>query len=146
MFRRPEIDPLGEYLPLVRDLAVAQARPGRPLGDLLGAGIVALFEAERNCAAIGGTNFEACVAYRVLNRMRSAAAGPSFEWLVADLPEAEQTVLRRLLVDGLPRREVAAALATSAERVRQLRSKALRRLRANRKLAECLSKTGSPIV
>lgn len=132
----------GECLKLIHDLAAAHAGPNRPQDVLLARGIVGLLEAEQWHTSVADVSFEAHAAGPILRRMladEDAPPVPSLGDLLAGLADDERQALRLLLVDGLTRREAAAALKTSTERIRQLRGKALRRLRTGRELTRLIS-------
>jgi len=137
-------DPLAECLGLVHDVASAHAGPGHPLSLLLALGVAGLMEAEESRGSITELSFEAHAAGRILRRMLATNGAeprdaPRLDAVLACLPDRERHVLRLLLVEGMTLRQAAAVLRTSSERVRQLRSKAMRRLRTGRFLTGAIS-------
>ena len=144
MSRQSGQDPLAECLGLVHDLASAHAGPGRPLSLLLALGVAGLMEAEESRGSATELSFEAHAAGRILRRMLATNGAeprdaPRLDAVLASLPNPEQRVLQLLLVEGMTLRQAAAMLRTSPERVRQLRGKALRRLRTGRVLTKTIS-------
>ncbi len=56
------------------------------------------------------------------------------EGIPQDFPDAEREVLKLCLVEGLTVKDAAKRLGYTPERLKQLKSKAIRRLKINRKL------------
>lgn len=141
-----------EQLPMVRQLVAAQATGERTVG-LVRAGVIALVAASDDWHAEDGVSFEVYATCRVLQAMREADAAAGFACSASgaarhrpeevgrlstpfeELPSDEQRVLHQYLVEGRSLGDIARQMGISTDRVRSLRRKAIRRLRAGRKLA-----------
>ena len=129
---------------------------GLPLEDLRQEALLGLLEAAQRFEPERGWNFSTYACHWIKKRLRSALARenpagwktePLGERDVAapdsqnpdlasseisfplSMPAAERRVLLLSINQGLPLKEVAARLGISVERVKQLRSKALRRIK-----------------
>ena len=146
-----------EYLPLVRSIAAKYNKFGVPQEDLEQEGMIGLMEAADKFKEDKGTKFSTYATYWIKKRILEAVGKekksnyntatvnedlaedktyllPKLEALEfpEGMPEAEKLVIRMLYQNQLTLKEISAQLGISRERVRQLKEKALRRMRVNK--------------
>lgn len=148
-----------EYLPLVRSIAAKYNKLGVPQEDLEQEGMIGLLEAAAKYDAEKGAKFSTYATYWIKKRVLEAVEKEkktSFnsielnEAITADkagneperqekkldfpegMPEAEKLVIKLLFKNQLTLKEIAEKLEISRERVRQLKEKGLRRMRAQK--------------
>jgi len=146
-----------EYLPLVLDIVKKYQHLGVPREDLIQEGMIGLMEAEKRFDPKYETKFSTYAVYWIKKQILAAVdrenkAGPpaaSFieETAVAppaattirtsqylnlppNMPPKERKVLRLLYEEERTLKEIAEIMEISREKVRQLKEKAMRRLRA----------------
>jgi RNA polymerase sigma factor (sigma-70 family) len=142
------------YLPLVRSVIKPYLNHGVPEEDLRQEGLIGLLEAQRRFDPSRGGKFSTYAHYWIRKQVLAALgaegkhsagerseeellripapeqASPDQELrLPADLPPAERQVILLSYRRGLSLREISRELKLSPERVKQLRAKALRRIR-----------------
>ncbi len=144
-----------EYLPLVRSIAAKYNKLGVPQEDLEQEGLIGLLEASNKFQDDKGTKFSTYATYWIKKYILAAVdkekkhslnstnlnedmtkeknintlkPTTNFE-LPSDMPKNEKTVLTMLFQEELTLKEIAEELCISRERVRQIKEKALRRLR-----------------
>ena len=147
-----------EYLPLVRSIAAKYNKLGIPQEDLEQEGMIGLLGAANNYEDNKGAKFSTYATYWIkkyilaavdkekkstfntsaLNEDITKDKKPSPEQLSINkltfpdgMPEAEKLVIKLLYEDQLTLKEISDQLGISRERVRQLKEKALRRMRIN---------------
>jgi len=145
-----------EYLPLVRSIAAKYNRLGVPQDDLEQEGMIGLLEAADKYDENQGAKFSTYATYWIKKRILAAVAkekkstfntsslnekiSKSNEKNTGSLshknlsfpesmPEAEKLVIKLLFENQLTLKEISEQLGISRERVRQLKEKALRRMR-----------------
>ncbi|MFO7897186.1 MAG: sigma-70 family RNA polymerase sigma factor [Candidatus Cloacimonadales bacterium] len=148
-----------EYLPLVLDIVKRYQHLGVPREDLIQEGMIGLMEAEKRFDAKYGTKFSTYAVYWIKKQILAAvdkehksgfetenlieetaaapAAAPSTRTsqylnLPHNMPRLERRVLRLLYEEERTLKEIAELLEISREKVRQLKEKAMRRLRAHK--------------
>jgi len=156
-------DLLKSYIPLVRKIAHTYKRYGVPLEDLVQEGSIGILDAARSFDATKGAKFSTYACFWVKKRILEAlgrekkeslyslslndeieipaapAEGTSLSFeLPQTLPQEESTVMQLLYGEHRTLNEVASHLNISREKARQLRQKALRRLKVNTPLTESL--------
>ncbi len=146
-----------EYLPLVRSIAAKYNKLGIPQEDLEQEGMIGLLEAANNYEENKGAKFSTYATYWIkkyilaavdkekkstfntyaLNEEITKDKEPSPEQpninkltFPDGMPEAEKLVIKLLYEDQLTLKEISEQLGISRERVRQLKEKGLRRLKA----------------
>lgn len=149
-----------EYLPLVRSIAAKYNQLGVPQEDLEQEGMIGLLEAADKFEEDKGAKFSTYATFWIKKRILEAVDQErkgSFntfelkEEYLADenvqmpgkdhlefpegMPEAEKLVIKLLYENQLTLKEISQQLNISRERVRQLKEKALRRMRAAEKVA-----------
>lgn len=149
-----------EYLPLVRSIAFKYNKLGIPQEDLEQEGMIGLLEAADKFKNDKGAKFSTYATYWIkkyilaaidkekkyslnstsLNEEITQDKEPSPELpninkltFPDGMPEAEKLVIKLLYEDQLTLKEISEQLGISRERVRQLKEKALRRMRAGNK-------------
>ena len=148
-----------QHLPMVRHLASAHTTGARSATvAYIRAGVLALLEADESYCADDGVPFDVYATSRVLQAMRVIAGpggpnpatparfavgpawldrpGTQLETPFDELPADERQVLHKYLVDDTSIKDIARDMGISSERVRALRKKAIRRLRARRELTD----------
>jgi RNA polymerase sigma factor (sigma-70 family) len=143
-----------EYLPLVKSFAVKYRDLGLPYDDLVQEGLIGLSEAVDNYDESQGTKFSTYASYWIKKKILAAIDTEKKQTSIAkeltnlkikehkqesnkkdsisipqDFPENEKIVLHLLYTAELTLSEIAEKLNISRERVRQLKEKALRRLK-----------------
>jgi len=146
-----------EYLPLVKSFANKYSELGLLLEDLVQEGLIGLHEATSHFDETKGTKFSTYASYWIKKRMLSAIQAEKktsmnskeFEenfyleesakediqislTIPADFPEIEKKVLQLLYNDEKTLNEIAETLDISREKTRQLKEKALRRLKVTK--------------
>ncbi|HPR18048.1 MAG TPA: sigma-70 family RNA polymerase sigma factor [Candidatus Cloacimonadota bacterium] len=145
-----------EYLPLVRSIAAKYNKLGIPQEDLEQEGMIGLLEAADKFEADKGAKFSTYATYWIKKYILEAVDKekkssfkikplpedktpdqevtelPKLDILTfpEDMPEAEKLVLRLLYQNQLTLKEISEQLEIPRERVRQLKEKAFRRIRA----------------
>jgi len=149
-----------EYLPLVRSIAAKYNKLGVPHEDLEQEGMIGLLEAADKFDESKGAKFSTYATFWIKKYILKAVekekkstyktstlneeitedksnndAKPNNTKLKfpSGMPEAEKLVIKLLYVDQLTLKEISEQLGVSRERVRQLKEKALRRMRAEKK-------------
>jgi len=149
-----------EYLPLVRSIAAKYNKLGVPQEDLEQEGMIGLLEAADKFDESKGAKFSTYATFWIKKYILKAVekekkstyktstlneeitedksnndAKPNNTKLKfpSGMPEAEKLVIKLLYVDQLTLKEISEQLGVSRERVRQLKEKALRRMRAEKK-------------
>lgn len=149
-----------EYLPLVRSVAAKYSSTHNSLDDLVQEGMIGLLEANQRFDPSRGTQFGTYAHYwiskrilYVLERETDVPADPNTMAEIADPAGAGAQLISSNLLSKLPREmplperqvilfsyekgytiaRIAEELGVSRERVKQLRAKALRRLRVGLK-------------
>jgi RNA polymerase sigma factor (sigma-70 family) len=150
-------DVIKENLPLVKSIAAKYANLGVPLDDLIQEGMIGLYQALQKYDASKGAKFSTYATYWVKKKILGALdaetrtsmqSGELNEEMVSDTPQQqststsiqlpasmpakERTVLTLLYTQECTLREIAQQMGLPRERVRQLKEKALRRLRAQK--------------
>ncbi len=148
---------LNSHLPLIKSIAVKYAGFGVPLDDLIQEGMIGLLEAQQRFDESKGASFATYATYWIKKRilhaldedghaslhsgelkedLTAAPALPKSQTkelrLPASMPETEKEVLQMLYIEELTLREIADKKGLTRERVRQIKEKALRRLRAQK--------------
>ena len=145
-----------EYFPLVRSIAAKYNKLGIPQEDLEQEGMIGLLEAANKYEEDKGAKFSTYATYWIkkyilaavdkekkyslnstnlneeITNDKKAATNKhvtNFD-LPSDMPENEKRVLTMLFQDEFTLKEIAEELGISRERVRQLKEKGLRRLKA----------------
>ncbi|MEA2095638.1 MAG: sigma-70 family RNA polymerase sigma factor [Candidatus Cloacimonadota bacterium] len=144
-----------EYLPLVRSIAAKYNKLGIPQEDLEQEGMIGLLEAANKYEEDKGAKFSTYATYWIKKYILAAVdkekkyslnstnlneeitedkktvniKQTKYFDLPSDMPENEKTVLTMLFQDEFTLNEIAEELGISRERVRQLKEKALRRLK-----------------
>ncbi|MBN1327178.1 MAG: sigma-70 family RNA polymerase sigma factor [Candidatus Cloacimonetes bacterium] len=145
-----------EYLPLVRSIAARYNKLGIPQEDLEQEGMIGLLEAADKFDVSREVKFSTYATYWIKKRILEAVSKEkktSFhqvelneeltsdkdipvqekKWkpldFPEDMPENEKLVIKFLYEDQLTLKEISDQLGISRERVRQLKEKALRRMR-----------------
>ncbi len=145
-----------EYLPLVLDIVKKYQHLGVPRDDLIQEGLIGLMEAEKRFDEKFETKFSTYAVFWIKKQIlaavekeqknkevnvdfleKTAKAKPTptirtsqYLNLPKSMPEKEKKVLRLLYEEELSLKEIAEKMNISRERVRQLKEKALRRLRS----------------
>ncbi|MCK4956463.1 MAG: sigma-70 family RNA polymerase sigma factor [Candidatus Cloacimonetes bacterium] len=146
-----------EYLPLVIDIVNKYQHLGVPREDLIQEGLIGLMEAEKRYDASHNTKFSSYAVFWIKKYILAAvdierkeslkyaklakekakaqaktAATKTSQYLnlPKDMPKEERLVLRALYEEQKTLKEIADLMNISREKVRQLKEKALRRLRA----------------
>lgn len=149
-----------EYLPLVRSIAAKYNKLGLPQEDLEQEGMIGLLEAADKYEDDKGAKFSTYATYWIKKRILEAVEKenkstfktvalneeitknkekhtslPKLEKLQfpEGMPEAEKIVLMLLFENQLTLKEISEQLGISRERVRQLKEKAFRRMRVEKK-------------
>ncbi len=147
-----------DYYPLVKSIVSKYRNYGIPAEDLEQEGLIGLLEASENFDMNRGTKFSTYATYWIKKRIISAlnqenklsVSGseileetiadkkPAIEESIGkeikfpkDFPTAEKQVLTMLFQQQLTLKEIASNLNISREKVRQLKGKGLRRLKAS---------------
>ena len=147
-----------EYLPLVRSIAAKYNKLGVPQEDLEQEGMIGLLKAAEKYDKSKGAKFSTYASYWI-KKYILAAVGQEYKHLSKstelneditqdkktgdtpsrndliipqDMPGQERIVLRLLYEKEFTLKEIADKLEISRERVRQLKEKALRRMRAKK--------------
>ena len=146
-----------EYLPLVRSIATKYNKLGIPHEDLEQEGMIGLLEAADKYEENKGAKFSTYATYWIRKHIMAAVdkekkyslnstslneeitedkkttiIKPSANVdLPSDMPKDEKKVLTLLFQDEFTLKEISEQLGISRERVRQLKEKALRRMRVN---------------
>ena len=149
-----------EYLPLVRSIATKYNKSGISREDLEQEGMIGLLKATNKYKNDKGAKFSTYATYWIKKYVLAAIDKEKKHFLnfnkqtaetkkenisedikpitdinlPFDMPENEKEVLILLYEEELTLREIACKLNISRERVRQLKEKALRRMRAKSKL------------
>lgn len=146
-----------KHLPLVKSIAAKYAHMGVPLDDLMQEGMIGLYEALQRYDAAKGAAFGTYATYWIKKRIlgsldaetrTSLHGGELNEEMIADtslhpepasciqlpasMPQQECAVLRLLYDQQCTLREISEKMNLPRERVRQIKEKALRRLRAQK--------------
>ena len=146
-----------EYLPLVVDIVNKYKYLGVPREDLIQEGLIGLMEAEKRYDNSKNTKFSSYAVFWIKKYILAAIdrekkgsldSGEYKEDLIKidkpvpqvrtsqylnlpkDMPKQERLVLRALYEEEKTLKEISIALNITREKVRQLKEKALRRLRA----------------
>lgn len=154
---------LKDYYPLVKSIVNKYRNYGIPGEDLEQEGLIGLLEAAENFDKSRGTKFSTYATYwikkkiiQALNQENKLSVSSSeiLEETVADqkpavedslgknitlpkdFPDREKQVLTLLFQQQLTLKEIAAEMNLSREKVRQLKEKGLRRLKATGKYTE----------
>ncbi len=147
-----------EYLPLVKSIANKYAHLGVPIEDLEQEGMIGLLEAVDKFQNDKGAKFSTYATYWIKKKILAAIdkekkgsldsiklTEESIETkedelktsqylkLPQNMPDIERKILRMLFEEQLTLKEIAQELEISRERVRQLKEKALRRMRVKKK-------------
>jgi len=148
-----------EYLPLVRSIAARYNKLGIPQEDLEQEGMIGLLEAANKYEENKGAKFSTYATYWIKKYILAAVDKEKKHSsnstnlneeitrdekayvirlttkivLPSDMPENEKTVLTMLFQDEFTLKEIAEELGISRERVRRLKEKGLRRMRAEKK-------------
>lgn len=147
-----------EYLPLVIDISNKYLNLGVPREDLIQEGLIGLMEAEKRFDIRFETKFSTYAVYWIKKRILAAvdkenkgdlrpakfieetALAPNVSHQTSQylnlpntMPEQERKVLRMLYEHEYTLKEIAEELNISREKVRQLKEKAMRRLRSVKK-------------
>lgn len=150
-----------EYLPLVRSIAAKYNKLGVPQEDLEQEGMIGLLEAADKYDESKGAKFSTYATFWIRKRViesvekekkstyKTSALNEETtrdeiqtpEQSTRDklafpegIPEAEKIVVKLLYEDQLTLKEISKQLGISRERVRQLKEKALRRMRVKGKI------------
>ncbi|MCK4655002.1 MAG: sigma-70 family RNA polymerase sigma factor [Candidatus Cloacimonetes bacterium] len=143
-----------EYLPLVKSIANKYAYLGVPSEDLEQEGMIGLLEAADKFREDKGAKFSTYATYWIKKKILSAIdkekkgsldsiklteesvetkedelKTSQYLELPQNMPDIERKILRMLYEEQLTLKEIAQELKISRERVRQLKEKALRRMR-----------------
>jgi RNA polymerase primary sigma factor len=145
-----------EYLPLVRSIAAKYNKLGVPHEDLEQEGMIGLLEAADKYDESKGAKFSTYATFWIKKRILEAVEKEkkaNFKSVVLNesltkdktdssqlpdlktlefsegMPEVEKIVIRMLFQNQLTLKEISDQLGISRERVRQLKEKALRRMR-----------------
>jgi len=143
-----------DYLPLVRSIADKYAYLGVPTEDLEQEGMIGLLEAEKKFDETKGTKFSTYATYWIKKNILAAIdkekkssldsiklteesaetkedelKTSQYLKLPQNMPDIERKILRMQFEEQLTLKEIAQELKISRERVRQLKEKALRRMR-----------------
>lgn len=146
-----------EYLPLVKSIANKYAHLGVPIEDLEQEGMIGLLEAVDKFREDKGAKFSTYATYWIKKRILAAIdkekrssldsiklidesvetkedelKTSQYLKLSQNMPDIERQILRMLFEEQLTLKEIAQELEISRERVRQLKEKALRRMRTKR--------------
>ena len=147
-----------QYLHLIKSIANKYKTFGVPLDDLIQEGMIGLLEAEKNFDESKNTKFSTYATYWIKKKIIKAIEQEKKESLDSieftenitsekvqnepqikkqiklpdSIPENEKTVLELLFNEEKTLNEIAEFLGISRERVRQLKEKGLRRLRAEK--------------
>ncbi len=146
-----------EYLPLVRSIVKKFAHLGVPTEDLEQEGMIGLLEAADRFEDDKGAKFSTYATYWIKKKMLAAIdkekkssldsiklteesvetkegelITSQYLKLPQNMPDLERKILRMLFEEQLTLKEIAQELKISRERVRQLKEKALRRMRAEK--------------
>lgn len=150
---------VAEYLPLVRSMAAKYNQQGIPQEDLEQEGMIGLLIAADKFEPDQGTKFSSYASYWIkkyiiaaleketktslnsgelneeMTRDNKAIDPPKTTKidLPKDMPQVEKTVLSLLYEKEFTLKEIACKMNISRERVRQLKEKGLRRIRAWKK-------------
>ncbi len=144
-----------EYLPLVRSIVKKYAHLGVPTEDLEQEGMIGLLEAADKFRDDKGAKFSTYATYWIKKKILAAIDNEKkssldsiklteesvetkedelktsqYLKLPQNIPDTERKILRMLYEEQLTLKEIAQELKISRERVRQLKEKALRRMRA----------------
>ncbi len=148
---------IGELFPLVKSIAVKYASNAHPLDDLIQEGLIGVIKAVDNYEEKSQAKFSTYAVYwikkYILDYIAKDSNSPLFEYnedmntsqeylhspekeqiaieFPLDFPDLEKEVIIQLYQHEFTLTEVAKQLNIPRERVRQLREKALRRLKAN---------------
>ena len=143
-----------EYLPLVKSIANKYTHLGVPSEDLEQEGMIGLLEAADKFREDKGAKFSTYATYWIKKKILSAIdkekkgsldsiklteesvetkedelKTSQYLELPQNMPDIERKILRMLYEEQLTLKEIAQELKISRERVRQLKEKALRRMR-----------------
>ena len=143
-----------EYLPLVRSIVKKYAHLGVPIEDLEQEGMIGLLEAADKFRDDKGAKFSTYATYWIKKKILAAIdkekkgsldsikftegsvetkedelKTSQYLKLPQNMPDSERKILRMLFEEQLTLKEIAQELKISRERVRQLKEKALRRMR-----------------
>ena len=146
-----------EYLPLVKSIANKYAHLGVPLEDLEQEGMIGLLKAADKFEDDKNAKFSTYATYwikkKILEAIDKEKKGSldsiklidesvetkedelkisQYLKLPQNMPDIERQILRMLFEEQLTLKEIAQELEISRERVRQLKEKALRRMRTKR--------------
>ena len=147
-----------EYLPLVRSIANKYAHLGVPTEDMEQEGMIGLLEAADKYEDDKGAKFSTYATYWIKKKILAAIdkekkvsldsiklteesvetkedelKTSQYLKLPQNIPDIERKILRMLYEEQLTLKEIAQELKISLERVRQLKEKALRRLKTIKK-------------
>ena len=143
-----------EYLPLVKSIANKYAHLSVPIEDLIQEGLIGLLEAADKFRDDKGAKFSTYATFWIKKKMLAAIdkekkssldsiklteesveakedeliTSPYLK-LPQNMPDIEKKILRMLFEEQLTLKEISQELKISRERVRQLKEKALRRMR-----------------
>lgn len=143
-----------EYLPLVRSIVKKYAHLGVPIEDLEQEGMIGLLKAADKFRDDKGAKFSTYATYWIKKKILAAIDNEKkssldsiklteesvetkedelktsqYLKLPQNIPDTERKILRMLYEEQLTLKEIAQELKISRERVRQLKEKALRRMR-----------------
>ncbi len=143
-----------KHLPLIKSIANKYAHLGVPIEDLIQEGLIGLLEAEKKFDETKGTKFSTYATFWIKKKILESIekekkssldsiklTEESVETkedelktsqhlkLPQNMPDIERKILLMLYEEQLTLKEIAQELKISRERVRQLKEKALRRMR-----------------
>lgn len=148
---------VAENINLVRSIAAKYKKMGVPLEDLVQEGLIGLLKATENFDENKGAKFSTYASYWIKKYILSALdketrtslnTSPLNEEITQDtdsiptshrlnlpqnMPADEKSVITLLFQSELTLKEIARKIGISRERVRQLKEKGLRRIRAKQK-------------
>jgi len=162
---------INQYIALVKSIAGKYNKSGVPFGDLVQEGLLGLLHAKKNYNSKQNTLFSTYAYPWIHKRIREYAkkestrgfaeldenilentpeqASPGTDETGINLPDSlnqiEKTILKHLFEDRMPLDKIALLLGLKRERVRQIKQKALRKMKINNNLTQSLYplKTGT---
>lgn len=151
-----------QYTPLVKAIASKYRNYGIPVEDLVQEGYIGILDAWERYESDKGAQFSTYAAFWIKKRIIEALEREKRETLNSipiteemqlpvhdtpappplvlprEMPDAEAVVLQLLFKEGKTLNEISAELNISRERVRQIKQKALRRMKVNGTLTQSL--------